>query len=101
MLAVYVSGYKCLFLPNQDVKLTSSSLAVAWQSSSMDAFGMVALPMLLAEGKRRLLVGPDSGNRRHHTDRDSRMKALGWQAVRVWAHEFATEAAELISRPIR
>ena len=37
-------------------------------------------------------------NRAHDTDRDSRMKALGWQAVRVWAHEFATEAAELIVR---
>ncbi len=60
MLAVYAIGYKCLFLPNQDVKLTSTSLAVAWQSSSMDAFGMVALSMLPGPRKTSTSGGPRS-----------------------------------------
>lgn len=39
-------------------------------------------------------------NRARDTDTDSRLKALGWQVVRVWAHQSATEAAELIVRVV-
>ena len=37
-------------------------------------------------------------NRARDADTDARLKALGWEVVRVWAHEPAAEAAERIAR---
>ena len=41
------------------------------------------------------------GNQRRDRDTDARLRATGWDVVRVWAHESATEAAERIAAIVR
>lgn len=40
-------------------------------------------------------------NRARDADTDARLKALGWEVVRVWAHEPAVEAADRIARVVQ